>query len=698
MSSRLCHPVTAAVAWAAAVLLVASVRSPGQFDFKPTHVSFQAAATPSDPFSAGNRLGGKIEVGRGEVFYLTLKGVPEKGWYTYPFNRRAPEQTTAQLGKLTVEGGDAFQPIYPISESQPEWKQAGDEVYLAYPGPFTVAQPIYVRPSATPGPATLKVKLRVQVCSKVCIWEDHELEVPVTVSSAQAVPPNPEVEKRLAVKPTDPVVEPLPDKFKKTTGDATTTALPPSNADPVAAKPKAPTGLWASVLAAAFGGFVSLLTPCVFPMIPITVSYFLKQSEAGRSATLAMATVYCATLVLVLTLGGLVLMNVLVAISVHWATNYVLGGIFLFFALSLLGMYDITLPSWLQDMTSSGEGKGGLAGVFFMALTFSVVSFACVGPIYGSFIGLQATNTGAFGLIERAAPVLAFSVAFASPFFVLAMFPTLLRTMPKAGSWMNSVKVVMGFLELAAVVKFLRAGELLGRGKADFLSYDLSMGLYVTICLACGLYLLNLYRLPHDHEVPESIGVPRLMFAMAFVGLGLYLLPSMFKGDGGESQRPAGKVFAWIDAFLLPDPESPGKPTSKSANGPALVWEHDLQQALSRAAGEKKLVFLDFTGTGCTNCKLNEREVFPRPEVQQAFAKHVLLKLYTDTVPAGLDQSPSAAEAVQLRNRTFQSGALPLYALLRPTEGDKFEIVGRFGDDDNGLIEDVPAFVKFLTR
>jgi thiol:disulfide interchange protein DsbD len=684
------------VAALAAALLCAAA-APAQFDLKPKHMTFRAVVTAPDPFSEANQAGGKAEVVRGEVIHLLVEGVPEDGWYTYPFNRRAPEQTPAQLGKLSVEGGAAFQPLYPIWESPASWKQAGEEWYLAYTGPFTVTQPVYVRPTAKPGPAALKVKLRVQVCSKVCVWEDHELEVPVVISAAPAVPASPEVKQRLAGKPTDPVVEPPPDAQKQPSGP-TGTAPAAAVQDSVASKPKAPASFWAGVLAAALGGFVSLLTPCVFPMIPITVSYFLKQSESGRASTLAMAGVYCGTLVLVLALGGLVLLNVFVAISVHWATNLALGAVFLFFALSLLGMYDITLPSWLQDATASGEGRGGLVGVFFMALTFSVVSFACVGPIYGSFIGLQATSSGALGLLERALPVLAFSVAFASPFFVLAMFPTLLRTMPKAGSWMNSVKVVLGFLELAAVVKFFRAGELLGRGKADFLSYDLSMGLYVAICLACALYLFNVYRLPHDHEAPESIGVARLMFAMGFLGLGLYLVPSMFKGDGGESQRPAGKVFAWIDSFLLPDPDGPGKPSGYSSAGTTLVWEHDLSKALSRASQEKKLVFLDFTGTACTNCKLNEGDAFRRPEVKEAFARHVLLKLYTDTVPAGIDQNPNAAEAVQLRNQTFQSGALPLYALLRPTENGKFEIVGRFGDDDNGLIEDVPAFVKFLTR
>ena len=438
---------------------------------------------------------------------------------------------------------------------------------------------------------------------------------------------------------------------------------------------------------------MSLLTPCVFPMIPITVSYFLHQSESKKSSAILMAFVYSATIVFVLTLGGMLLMRVLVEISSHWVTNFVLGGVFLFFALSLLGWYDVTLPSWLQDATAAGEGKGGLFGVFFMALTFSIVSFACVGPIYGGFISVSASTATAAQLLRQFLSVLAFSVAFASPFFILALFPSLMRKMPRAGSWMNSVKVVMGFLELAAAVKFLRGGELSLTGTSAILTFDLGLGLYIALAVACGLYLLGLYRLPHDHEAPETIGVPRLMFSLAFITLGFYLVPGLFKTDEGKSQRPQGKVFAWTEAFLLSDRNTPTRSREGKASND-LVWHTKLKEALALADREKKLVFVDFTGITCSNCRLNEEESFPDQRIQDAFRKLVLLKLYSiPRLPAGLDQEPDAEGTNNLAFEVVGKGDLPLYVLLRP-KGDSFEVVRI---DDQGVIRDIPAFVKFLT-
>src|SRR5207248_2019956 len=205
-------------------------------------------------------------------------------------------------------------------------------------------------------------------------------------STEKEVPPTPELNKRLEVKSPPParVVSPPP-------GDSGGAGPGGTGGDSA----KMATGLWGSVLKAAVGGLVSLLTPCVFPMIPITVSFFLKQSETRKHRALTLALVYSLTIVLVLAVGGLVLMRVLINVSQHWATNFALAGIFLFFALSLLGMYDITLPSWLTTATSSQEGRGGLVGTFFMALTFSIISFTCVGPIYGGFIAFEASGQSA---------------------------------------------------------------------------------------------------------------------------------------------------------------------------------------------------------------------------------------------------------------------------------------------------------------
>ena len=467
-----------------------------------------------------------------------------------------------------------------------------------------------------------------------------------------------------------------------------------SAAGPAVAAAPAPLGFWGLLGFMGQGvlwGALSLITPCVFPMIPITVSYFLKQSEkstspghahGGRSPML-LAAVYSATIAVVLTVAGVTLIRIVQPFSQHWATNLVLGGLFVFFALSLFGMYDIMLPSGLGRLTAAGEGRGGLVGVVFMALTFTVISFACVAPFYGGFIALSAAAASAEDWLKLVLGALAFSVTFALPFFVLALFPFLLKKLPKSGSWLNTVKVVMGFLELAACFKFLRAAELNFLGKTEFLTYDLVLGVYIALALACGLYLLGVYRLPHDHGAPQALSVPRLLFSIAFLGLGLYLLPGLFKttvDDRQQQQRPGGAVFAWLDAFLLPERSNSG-------------WKGDLQVALKEASDTNRLVFLDFTAETCTNCKLNEGDVFPRPEIHDLLQKYVLVRLYTDKVPKDLKSSTTGEDNLNLLHDKFGTGQLPLYAILRPKDDGGYQVLGTYLE---GKISNVPGFAQFL--
>ncbi len=248
-------------------------------------------------------------------------------------------------------------------------------------------------------------------------------------------------------------------------------------------------------------------------------------------------------------------------------------------------MYEIQLPSSLSRFTASQESRGGIAGTIFMALTFTIISFTCVAPFFGAFIALAGSAQTAAEWTKLSLGALAYATTFAAPFFVLALFPTLVRTLPKSGSWMNTVKVVMGFVEMAAALKFLRAGELLWLGKAELLTYDLVLGMYVALSLLCGLYLLNLFRLPHDYDVPQQLGVPRLLFSVMFLSLAFYFTPALFKENGGEPQRPHGKVFAWLDSFLLPEPGSQ-----------ELTWIGKLDTGLQQAKQKVKLVFIDFTG------------------------------------------------------------------------------------------------------
>jgi thiol:disulfide interchange protein DsbD len=572
---------------------------------RPKRVAFQVRLESVDPFSDQNAVSaeGKFEVRRGETFLVVLSGTPQEGWHTYPIAKHTETQSTAQLTQLRLSDSKEFANLWPILESEPELKTEegnSDPVY-EYEKPFAWTMEVLARPESTPGTHSLDIDLRLQVCDpKGCQTEKQTLGIPVHISTATPTPLSSDLSKLL--KEFDAARE------KVRSEQANGRRQPAGETDQPANAGRSPgaidwrsydvvvshqlqsvtdgganTGLWGTIITAILGGFISLLTPCVFPMIPVTVSFFLKQAERVNHRPVTMAAVYCATIVAVLTAGGIALVHVLQVISQHWITNVFLTGVFIFFALSLLGMYEIELPSGLANLTGSREGKGGLVGIIFMALTFSIISFACVGPIYGAFITLEASQS-VVGWLQRVLGPLAFALAFASPFFVLALFPTLLRSMPKSGSWMNSVKVVMGFLELAAAFKFVRAAELNFFASSNYFSFDLVLGIYVALAVACGLYLLNLYRLPHDHDAAETISVPRLVFGLVFLSFAFYLLPGIFKDDRGKPQKPRGVAYEWVSAFLLPDEHS--------------EWGADLAAALAQADRENKPLFIDFTGLG----------------------------------------------------------------------------------------------------
>jgi thiol:disulfide interchange protein DsbD len=556
-------------------------------------------------------------VRRGETIKVTIAGVLMPGFHTYPLTQRAnnPEQDELQLSKLVLANSPGLQRLWPVQENPaPEFvREQPLGWFLEHKRPFTWSQDILVLPDAQPGPRTLHLTVEVLVCNeRDCLPGKQEFDVPFTIADGSAVALSPEIQDRQKLNQPPIEIKALPGTppvlgaDSPQTSGGTGSGSKTGTESEVKNETKGSTGSFADLLNFIWLGIcwgaISLVTPCVFPMIPITVSYFIKQSERQHHRPLTMALVYSLTIVIVLTLGGVLLMRVLQPFSQHWATNLVLGLLFGAFALSLFGMFEIRLPSSLANLTSAREGKGGLEGTVFMALTFTIISFTCVAPFYGSFIALSASthSVSSWEKLQSVLGALAYSVTFASPFFFLALFPNLLRSLPKSGSWMNTVKVVMGFLELAAALKFLRAGELVYNGEAQFLTYDLVLGLYVALSILCGLYLLGLFRLPHDDAPAEHLGVPRLLFSLAFLGLGLYLMPALFRYGGGEKQRPTGKVFAWLDSFLLPDLTDEAGMASDSGNGgkPAhqLAWLGDLKKGLAEAEAKQKLVFVDFTG------------------------------------------------------------------------------------------------------
>jgi thiol:disulfide interchange protein DsbD len=704
---------------------------------KPTDTKAVGRPADAKPPANANRIDFKVELApasarRGETVRLTITGTPRKGYHTYPITQRAanPEQSPGMLSKIKFDDPAGLQPLYPIRESKPRMldeKSLGS--LLVYDSEFTWSQDLAVPTGLAPGNKLIRFHIRLQVCNGSCVWGDHHFEVPLTVTDAPPVATRQVAAERLA----PPEIQVVPVPGQSPGNEAPPAPAPAATKEPAHEAPAAvpmadtaeehqanldavlrqlrterrvPLGLLAFALQGAGWGFLSLLTPCVFPMIPITVSLFLKQSEKKHYRPLTLAVIYSGTIVLVLTIAAVALLSFFRWLSVNPLMNFALGALFVYFALSLFGMYDIQLPSFLTRFTAAREGQGGVVGTVFMALTFTLVSFACVAPFLGGFGGTAANSGITFW--HRVVGGLAFATAFASPFFVLALFPGLLRRLPRSGSWMNTVKVVMGFLEFAAALKFFRAGELVLVSQPALFTYDLVLGLYVALAILCGLYLLGVFRLPHD-EPAESIGVPRFVLALLFLGLALYLAPALFKsGSAGENQRPNGKIYAWVDSFLLPE---------RSAGKESLAWSGNLKAAVDegRSAARsmrpdgRNLVFVDFTGETCTNCKLNEREVFPQPEVQELLKQYRLVKLYTDIVPDGYysaavrgqlgngteRQKKDAAANLTFQRTAFSTEQLPLYVILEPRPEGDIKVLGTY---EEGKINDEAAFLAFLRK
>jgi thiol:disulfide interchange protein DsbD len=650
-----------------------------------SRIDFSTTLGAVDPFSDSNIEEPKeLTVRRGEVLVLRIVGTPKTGFHTYPITQRSENQDENGLSKLTFKKNPIFSPIYPLKESEPEWKEEGVLGYfLEFEKPFTWTQEIYIQPDATVGKAELNFSIKLQVCDSKCVWGEHLFSIPVSVSKADPLETSEELKQRLAIKEEAPKIVADP-KSSNPKGNKQQTNTDNSKTGTE--------GLLAFALQGMFWGAISLVTPCVFPMIPITVSYFLKQSEKTHHRPVAMAVVYSLTIVIVLTIAAVALLSFFRLLSVHPAMNFGLGCLFVFFSLSLLGMYEIELPSGLAHFTSSKQGQGGMVGTIFMALTFTIVSFACVAPFLGGFGGTASGSNLTF--LHRLLGGFAFSVTFASPFFLLALFPGMLKKLPKSGNWLNSVKVVMGFLELAAAIKFFRAGELVLFPEPLIFTYDFSMAITVIIAFCCGLYLLGFLQLPHDMP-SEHTSVPGVVLGCLFLAFGLYLTPALLKlKEDGSRLRPSGMIFAWVDSFLLPEENDD------------LPFIGDLNRGLEEAKKQNKMVFIDFTGVTCTNCKINEANVFPMKDVRELLKKFVLVQLYTDRVPDKLyspeersafqgsatKQRADANKNLDFQKLKFNTEQLPLYVVVKP-DANGFVEVARY---DEGKINDVSAFVKFL--
>lgn len=593
-----------------------------------------------------------------ETFRAKLKAEIEEGWHLYSVEQPAggPFPTKITLAENTpfkIEG--KVETPTPITKFDPNFNIETK---------FFDRQAEFDLPLKTTGETNadaLAVNVRFQICNATLCLPPKAVKVTfagyedVKKSSQQSV---------VSSQPTEnaPVTNPVSNSEQRTTNNGQRTNpndLPLSSF------------IWLAITL----GALSLLTPCVFPMIPITVSYFTNHSSQSRAKSIKLASVYSLGIVATFTILGMLLAIFVGAAGINLFAanpyvNLLITGIFLFFAFNLFGAYEITIPTGiltkLDNLTRSQESEGsGIVGALLMGLTFTLTSFTCTSPFVGTILVSASNGDWQMPLVG----MLAFSTVFALPFFILALVPQYVSSLPRAGGWMNSIKVAMGFLEVAAAMKFLSNVDLIWRW--GIFTRPVVLAIWIAIGIVLAIYLLGKFQLPHDTK-PERIGAFRLMSAVISLAISFYLITGLFGARLGE-----------LESFLPPDLENSS--ARFSGGREKLTWiDNDLDRAIAQAKAENKRVFIDFTGYTCTNCRWMEANIFPKKEVEAEMSKFVLARLYTDGDGAMYERQQHFQE------QTFQTVALPFYAVL---DGD-----GKTVSTFPGLTRNVAEFVDFLKK
>lgn len=551
----------------------------------------------------------------GSKVLARLTGHIDAGWHIYSMSTGAAIPTTIQLASSpAVERFRVLQPA-PHRKMDPAF---GAETET-YDGDATFLIELQLKKDAPAGTAAIAVTPRYQTCN------DSECIPPVRKTATA----------NLTVDTAAPVAAlAIPSGYAE--------PKPPQQAIDSSAQDQG----WLAFLLVAFGfGLATIFTPCVFPMIPITMSYFLNRQSGGRRDAITQATVFCLGIIVLFSGLGLLTSAILGPVGVvqlgsnPWVNGFITA-LFVAFGLSLLGAFEITIPSSVLTRLNKSSERGGFTGTLVMGLTFSLASFACVGPFVGTL--LAASVGGSY--LRPAAGMVTFASGLALPFFLLAIFPSYLKRMPRSGGWLARVKVVMGFVILAAGLKYLSSvDQVLGWG---ILTRERFLAAWIVLLAMAGLYLLGFLRL-EGIKADEQVGLGRLLTGMAFLVLALSFIPGM----------SGGKLGLW-DSYV---------PAADAASGTAapsgLTWmKNQYREALDQARRDGKLVFVNFTGYACANCHWMEANMLPRPEIAAALKNMVLVELYTDGTDA-------ASEVNQkLEYAKFNTIATPFYAIVDANE------------------------------
>lgn len=478
-----------------------------------------------------------------------------------------------------------------------------------------------------------------------------------------------------------------------------------------------PYSLLGFMLASFLAGLLALLTPCVFPMIPMTVTFFTSDNKGQRKKAVFTSVFFGLSIVFIYSLTGMILApltgpDTANYLSTHWLPNIILFSVLVIFAFSFLGMFEITLPNWLINKADKQSDKGGLYGAFFMALTLVLVSFSCTGPIVG-FILIEAAS-GEF--IKPILGMFAFSMSFALPFTLFAIFPEWLNSLPKSGGWLNSVKVVLGFLELALALKFLSVADQVYHW--GILDREVYIAIWIVIFALMGFYLLGKIRLPNDSEVIH-LSVTRMIFAIVSFTFVVYLIPGMW---GAPLKKFAGYLppltthdFELREIIRQNAIANIGDKVQNVCDNEKIKYSEflhlphglrgyfDYEQGLKCAKALKKPVFIDFTGHGCVNCREMEYNVWSHPEVLKRLREdYVIISLYVDEKKTLADSSEwyrsefdgKLKKTIGKKNfyiqmDRFNSNAQPFYVLL---DGKDEKLLNKPKAYDSNI----QNFIKFL--
>lgn len=609
---------------------------------------------------------GKTENGITEIIF---SGTISSGWHTYGASHKDSPVTVEfeDVKGYSLEGG-----LYDLLKPE---KFGGDDVFF---DKIKVAQKIRVAEDAS--------SLKGMITSSSCT--DNSCGAPEDW--------NFEIKLR---KEADAAAAAVPEK-------AAVTAVAPAISQNVTEEEQRAGGsLWALILEAVLWGFAMLLTPCVFPMVPMTISFFMKGSStpaAGRFKAfmygLFIVLLYTVPISLIIGAtyifgGETVTADIFNWLSTHWLPNIIFFIVFMVFAASFFGAFEITLPSALVNKSDKNSDKGGLAGIFFMALTLVLVSFSCTGPIVGSVL-IKSTQ-GEFW--TPMVTMLGFSVAFALPFTIFAMFPSLLKKL-KSGSWLNSVKVVLGFIEVALGLKFLSVADQTYHW--GLLDREIYLAIWIVVFTLLGLYLLGKIRFEADSEV-KHIGIFRLFLVIVDFTFVVYMIPGMF----GAPLKALSGYLPPIETqdFIMGGNASQQVVSIEEANKGeklplGLTGYHSMEEGYAAAKASGKPVFLDISGLACVNCREMEQRVWSDPKVLSMLKNDfVIVVLYTDDktkLPESEWVTTSSGKVLKDRGRVnawfvrenFGVSAQPNYVLLSP-DGKQLAPIRGYNTDIDGFVE-----------